>query len=250
MAKNERTSRKVGSAAARILADPNSSPEEKSVAASALSQMPDREPDGTVRRLSHEGPSKETITMTKTQTAAEKAAAETNKEALKEVEKTAEGALKQSGDGNDTGDNAGNETGEQVNLNEGKGPDGEKLIDDADVSDKVYETLQPGDQERVVLTDHDPETDPPKDTIDGKIEKDQLVDTGDGRIRLGTGKVAYAPPGSYDAAKSGVAQDASGSFSNVNLPGGARMVDNEVRKNQVNHKLTGADGEGELGKQD
>lgn len=42
MAKNERTSRRVGSMASRILRDKRSSKASKSVAASALTQRPDR----------------------------------------------------------------------------------------------------------------------------------------------------------------------------------------------------------------
>ena len=42
MAKNERTSRKVASKAAKILRNPKSTPSQKSVAGSALTQAPDR----------------------------------------------------------------------------------------------------------------------------------------------------------------------------------------------------------------
>ena len=42
MAKNEKTSKSVASKAAKILRDPKSTKAEKSVAASALTQAPDR----------------------------------------------------------------------------------------------------------------------------------------------------------------------------------------------------------------
>ena len=42
MAKNERTSKSIASKASDILRDPKSTPKEKSVAASALSQAPDK----------------------------------------------------------------------------------------------------------------------------------------------------------------------------------------------------------------
>jgi hypothetical protein len=42
MAKDEKTSKSVGSKASKILRDPKSTKNEKSVAASALSQRPDR----------------------------------------------------------------------------------------------------------------------------------------------------------------------------------------------------------------
>lgn len=42
MAKNERTSRKVASKAGKILRDPKATKAEKSVAASALTQAPDK----------------------------------------------------------------------------------------------------------------------------------------------------------------------------------------------------------------
>ena len=42
MAKNERTSQKVASKAGRVLSDPNSTKREKSVAASALTQVRDK----------------------------------------------------------------------------------------------------------------------------------------------------------------------------------------------------------------
>jgi len=42
MARNERTSKSVASKAAKILRNPKSSPAQKSVAASALTQAPDR----------------------------------------------------------------------------------------------------------------------------------------------------------------------------------------------------------------
>ena len=42
MANNERTSKSVASKASKILKDPKSTPAEKSVAASALSQAPDK----------------------------------------------------------------------------------------------------------------------------------------------------------------------------------------------------------------
>ncbi|MDQ7731606.1 hypothetical protein QT231_02780 [Halomonas sp. SpR1] len=42
MAKNEKTSAKVASAASKVLRDPKSSKAEKSVAASALTQAPDK----------------------------------------------------------------------------------------------------------------------------------------------------------------------------------------------------------------
>jgi hypothetical protein len=42
MAKNEKTSKKVASKASKVLKDPKSTKIEKSVAASALSQAPDK----------------------------------------------------------------------------------------------------------------------------------------------------------------------------------------------------------------
>lgn len=42
MANNERTSRSVASQASKILSNPKSTPSQKSVAASALSQAPDK----------------------------------------------------------------------------------------------------------------------------------------------------------------------------------------------------------------
>jgi hypothetical protein len=42
MAKNEKTSAKVASTAAKILRDPKSTPQQKSVAGSVLTQTPDR----------------------------------------------------------------------------------------------------------------------------------------------------------------------------------------------------------------
>lgn len=42
MAKNEKTSKTVASKAAKILRDPNSTPDQKSAAASALTQVPDK----------------------------------------------------------------------------------------------------------------------------------------------------------------------------------------------------------------
>ena len=42
MAKNEKTSSKVASAASKILRNPNSTKAQKSVAASALTQAPDK----------------------------------------------------------------------------------------------------------------------------------------------------------------------------------------------------------------
>ena len=44
MANNEKTSKTVASKAAKILSDPKSTKAEKSVAASALSQAPDKKP--------------------------------------------------------------------------------------------------------------------------------------------------------------------------------------------------------------
>lgn len=49
MAKNERTSKQVASKAAKILRNPKSTKAQKSVAASALTQAPDR-PKGGKRR--------------------------------------------------------------------------------------------------------------------------------------------------------------------------------------------------------
>ncbi len=49
MAKNERTSKQVASKAAKILRNPKSTPAQKSAAASALTQAPDR-PKGGKRR--------------------------------------------------------------------------------------------------------------------------------------------------------------------------------------------------------
>lgn len=46
MAKNERTSASVASKASKILSDPKSTKAEKSVAASALSQAPDKGKSG------------------------------------------------------------------------------------------------------------------------------------------------------------------------------------------------------------
>jgi len=43
MAENEKTSKKVASKASKILKDPNSSKEQKSVAASALTQAADKQ---------------------------------------------------------------------------------------------------------------------------------------------------------------------------------------------------------------
>lgn len=108
-----------------------------------------------------------------------------------------------------------------------KGPgqsSGEPMRDIAkeDLRGDPEEFLDARENEDVVLTEHDPRTDP-EEPLAQKLEKDQLHQEDDGRIRTGEGKVAWAPPGSYDAAKNGVQQDASGSFTSANLPGGARV---------------------------
>ncbi|USN16559.1 hypothetical protein POLEWNIK_00330 [Brevundimonas phage vB_BpoS-Polewnik] len=110
---------------------------------------------------------------------------------------------------------------------EAKGPgqdSGEtvKEIDKSDLRGEPGEYLDAKDNEDVVLTEHDPATDP-EQPLAQKLEADQLHQEDDGRLRTGEGKVAWAPPGSYDAAKNGVQQDASGHFSSVNLPAGARV---------------------------
>lgn len=220
MSKNERTSASVASKASAVLRDPNASPEAKSVAASALTQAPDRGTDGPRRRLSPEGPSSETTTMTKETKKADSKAddkvdtAKSEAEQSREVQKDTVNPDAPAGDQpQDEGLGAkgpGQDSGETV-----------KEIDKTDLRGEPEEYLDGEDNEDVVLTDHDPATKPDEPVT--KLEADQLHQADDGRIRTGEDKVAWAPPGSYDAAKNGVHQDASGQFKSVNLPAGARV---------------------------
>lgn len=148
--------------------------------------------------------------MTKAKTDAEKAA-EQSRETEKETVNPADAPANQQG---------------QDQGAEAKGPgqsSGEpmKEVDKTDLRGDPAEFLDAKENEDVVLTPHDPATKP--DEPVNKLEADQLHQEDDGRIRTGDGKVAWAPPGSYDAAKNGVQQDASGSFTSANLPGGARV---------------------------
>lgn len=249
MGRNEQTSKEVASKAARVLRDPNASAEAKSVAASALSQAPDTGTDGPVGRLSPKGPSPETTPMTKksddkddktkvAENAEDKKSAgatdeqksdETNKESAEEASKNAEEA---EADRASRGDpNAGAQ--DEGRAAKGPGQDSGETMKTIDAEDLTKEPAELGrtdglENEDVVLTDHDPASKP--DEPVNKLEKDQLHHASDGRIRTGDDKVAWAPPGSYDAAKNGVQQDASGAFTSANLPGGARVVDGEAQK--------------------
>lgn len=242
MGRNEQTSKSVASKASRVLRDPNASPEAKSVAASALSQAPDTGTDGPVRRLSPEGPSLETTKMTKAKDKVEEAVEDKKTAGATDEQKTDETNDESAEDASDKADEAAADRASRGDPNAGaqdegrqaKGPgqdSGEtpKVINADDLpegSDSSNLANTTGiDNEDVVLTDHDPALDPELEV--NKLEADQLHHTGDGRIRTGEGKIAYAAPGSYDAAKNGVQQDASGSFTSANLPAGARVVRNE-----------------------
>jgi len=244
MGRNEQTSKDVASKASRVLRDPNASPEAKSVAASALSQAPDTGTDGPVRRLSPEGPSPETTTMTKAKDKDDKvkeAVEDKTTAGATEEQKTDKTGEESAEDAHDKAEDAAADRASRGDPNAGaqdegrqaKGPgqdsgDTTKIINADDLPEGADPTDLANtaglDNEDVVLTDHDPATKPEQPI--NKLEADQLHHAGDGRIRTGEGKVAWAAPGSYDAAKNGVQQDASGSFTSANLPAGARIVQN------------------------
>lgn len=244
MGRNEQTGKSVASKASRVLRDPNASPEAKSVAASALSQASDTGTDGPVRRLSSEGPSLETTTMTKAKEKdpVEEAAEDKKAAGVTDEQKTDETSEESAEDANDKADEAAADRASRGDPNAGAQDEGRQAKGPGQDSGETHKVINADDlpegsdpsnlanttgidNEDVVLTDHDPALDPEPEV--NKLEADQLHHTGDGRIRTGDGKVAYAAPGSYDAAKNGVQQDASGSFTSANLPAGARVVRNE-----------------------
>lgn len=214
MARNERTSASVASKAARVLRDPNASPEAKSVAASALTQAPDatKVPAG---RLRDEGLSTlKEAQMAKNETKPEEKPADDDK--TKKVEESTETKDQSEVAKTDIEDVADTSKVERT-VSEGE-ENADLAVDDAEAILHPEDKADP--EEGVGFDNEGPAVEPPVT----KLEEDGLHPSGDGTLRTGDGKVAWAPPGSHAAAVNGVQQDASGSFSSANLPQGARVT--------------------------
>jgi len=215
MARNERTSKAVASKASKVLRDPNASPEAKSVAASALSQAPDRETDGPVGRLSSEGLSMETRMSDETNNAQQQDD-DTSKGAQDTKSNAPEGA-ENAGNSDammhDTGDTPSSETGTP-------GDDGMSFV--AETGERP-DDAEEGEQIAGFDDDEGDLEDDKDDHLD-KLEKNGLKVGPDNTLRTLEGKVVYAPPGSQAAADNGVQQDASGVFNSAQHPDIVRIV--------------------------
>ena len=195
---NEQTSDRVASIASKVLRDPDATSEAKTLAASALTQAPNKKPSSSGRPKEEDS---QEVNMTKKK--AEEANQETETEAKGDDQSTTE-ASKTASDDDQGGDNTpppsdqpdegtGEQTGELFNDPGEEAPPAEEDPEDVSAFDDEGQAMN-------------------------KLEQNDLHPAQDGSLRTSEGKTAWAPPGSSAAASAGVQQDASGSFTSTNCP--------------------------------